>query len=65
MLAGHLSEGSAQPFEVGHFAASCTKDAHLEIVRLPDFDLRIIDTIGIGDTHLSERSVLLKVRKKL
>jgi energy-coupling factor transporter ATP-binding protein EcfA2 len=64
-IMGHMSEKEKLTFDVGHFAGSCTKDAQIATLHSETLEVRIVDTIGIGDTKLTQREVLLKLARSM
>jgi len=48
-------------FKESDLAVSETKDAQSRVVAINGYEYRIIDTIGIGDTKLDEKEVLMRI----
>lgn len=49
------------PFKIGSGSVSMTRDGSAHTHDAGSFDVTVVDTLGIGDTNLSEQEVLFKL----
>jgi ankyrin repeat protein/energy-coupling factor transporter ATP-binding protein EcfA2 len=65
ILLGHTTESVDMPFVVGHEAGSCTKESTIKEWDDGETRIRVVDTIGLGDTNLTEEQVLRMLIRSL